>query len=77
MYTTESVLASLEDRVLKVGDPVSPMGPILNQWVEEGREVTYFQLRGLVHRLSQSRRFTHALQVISPSTFSYKKIMDF
>ncbi|ESW21850.1 hypothetical protein PHAVU_005G104300 [Phaseolus vulgaris] len=64
MYTTESVLASLENRVMKVGDPVSPVSSILNQWVEEGREVTYFQLHGLVHRLSQSRRFSHALEVM-------------
>ncbi|RDX65728.1 Pentatricopeptide repeat-containing protein, mitochondrial, partial [Mucuna pruriens] len=62
MYTTESV-ASLEDRVLKIGDPVSPMGPILKQWVEEGREISQPQLQHIVSRLSQSRRFTHALQV--------------
>ncbi|TKY48858.1 Pentatricopeptide repeat-containing protein mitochondrial [Spatholobus suberectus] len=62
MCPTESV-ESLENRVLKIGDPVSPVGPILNQWVEEGRELNQPQLQDLIFRLSQSRRFTHALQV--------------
>ncbi|XP_014620539.1 pentatricopeptide repeat-containing protein At2g20710, mitochondrial isoform X2 [Glycine max] len=64
MYSTESVVASLENRVFKVGDPVIPVSPILKQWVEEGREVTKLQLENLVYRLTQSRRFTHALQVL-------------
>ncbi|KHN36632.1 Pentatricopeptide repeat-containing protein, mitochondrial [Glycine soja] len=64
MYSTESVVASLENGVFKNGDPLSSVSPILNQWVEEGREVTKLQLEDLAYRLTQSRRFTHALQVL-------------
>ena len=74
MYSTESVVASLENRVFKVGDPVIPVSPILKQWVEEGREVTKLQLENLVYRLTQSRRFTHALQVISHFPFSWTNL---
>ncbi|KAK7401962.1 hypothetical protein VNO78_13868 [Psophocarpus tetragonolobus] len=56
---TKRVVESIENRVVKVGDPVSVV-PILKQWVEEGREVD----QDLAHRLSQSRRYTHALQVL-------------
>ncbi|RZB83524.1 Pentatricopeptide repeat-containing protein, mitochondrial [Glycine soja] len=66
MYSTESVVASLENGVFKNGDPLSSVSPILNQWVEEGREVTKLQLEDLAYRLTQSRRFTHALQDLHP-----------
>ncbi|XP_014491705.1 pentatricopeptide repeat-containing protein At2g20710, mitochondrial [Vigna radiata var. radiata] len=64
MHSTTSVLESLQNRVLKVWDPMSPVVPVLDQWVEEGREVTEFQFRDLVRCLSQFRRFTQALQVM-------------
>lgn len=54
---------TLESRVLKYGNPSSAVRPILNQWVEEGGELTQPQLHNLVFLLSQSLRFSHALEV--------------
>ncbi|XP_014491744.1 uncharacterized protein LOC106754256 [Vigna radiata var. radiata] len=62
MHSTTSVLDSLQNRVLKVSDPMIPVGPILDQWVKEGREVTEFQFRDLVRRLHQFCRCTHSRQ---------------
>ncbi|KAK7290904.1 hypothetical protein RIF29_05677 [Crotalaria pallida] len=70
-YSTQALVSSsspfssvLENRILKSGDPRTSMIPILNQWVEEeSRYITHSELQNLIMRLSQFRRFTHALQV--------------
>ncbi|XP_057455494.1 pentatricopeptide repeat-containing protein At2g20710, mitochondrial-like [Lotus japonicus] len=64
-YSTEAPVdfSALETRVLKSGDPRTPMAPILNQWVEGGGDITQIQLQRLITRLAYFRRFTHALQV--------------
>lgn len=60
----------LENRILGSGDPITSMAPILNQWVEEGRDVTHPVLKRLIIRLSHYHRFEHALQVTNQLTFS-------
>jgi hypothetical protein len=67
MYTTETSIgfSALENRILKNGDPKTSITPILNQWVEQGREVTQPVLHRIVTRLANYRRFSHALQVKS------------
>ncbi|XP_061357668.1 pentatricopeptide repeat-containing protein At2g20710, mitochondrial-like [Gastrolobium bilobum] len=66
LYSTEAVVSSppaLEKRILESGNPKISMVPILNQWVEEGKDVTQPQLQRIITQLSNFRRFTHALQV--------------
>ncbi|GAU27160.1 hypothetical protein TSUD_104690 [Trifolium subterraneum] len=65
MYNTETSIgfSALENRILKNGDPRTSMTPILNQWVEQGREVTQPVLQRIITRLANYRRFSHALQV--------------
>ncbi|KAK7272369.1 hypothetical protein RJT34_28910 [Clitoria ternatea] len=62
LYSTEASL-SLENQLLRIVDPRTSIVPILNQWVEEGRDVTQSVLTRLVIRLSRIHRFSHALQV--------------
>ncbi|WVZ01108.1 hypothetical protein V8G54_027177 [Vigna mungo] len=71
MHSTISVLDSLQNRVLKVSNPMIPVDPILDQWVEEGREVTEFQFRDLVRLLWQFRRLTHSRQVMEWTRRNY------
>ncbi|WJX69256.1 hypothetical protein P8452_53528 [Trifolium repens] len=65
MYTTETSIgfSALENRIFKNGDPRTSITPILNQWVEQGREVTQPVLHRIITRLANYRRFSHALQV--------------
>ncbi|XP_045800707.1 pentatricopeptide repeat-containing protein At2g20710, mitochondrial-like [Trifolium pratense] len=65
MYTTKTSIgfSALENRILKNGDPRTSMTPILNQWVEQGKEVTRPVLHRIITRLANYRRFSHALQV--------------
>lgn len=64
MYSTPPIgFTELEKRILKNGNPKSSMLPILNQWVEQGGDVIEPVLKRIIARLSNSRRFSHALQV--------------
>lgn len=65
MYSTETPISfsALENRILKSGDPRTSMAPILNQWIEQGRQVTQPVLKRIINRLANYGRFTHALQV--------------
>ncbi|CAI8592610.1 unnamed protein product [Vicia faba] len=65
MYTTETRIgfSALENRILKSGDPKTSMVPILNQWIEQGRDVPQPVLKRIITRLANYRRYTHALQV--------------
>lgn len=67
LYSTETQpqrnFSALETHILRSGSPQSSMVPILNQWIEEGRDVTRPVLTRIISRLTDHRRFTHALQV--------------
>ncbi|XP_057455675.1 pentatricopeptide repeat-containing protein At2g20710, mitochondrial-like [Lotus japonicus] len=54
---------SLFLRISRSGDPKTPMTPLLNQWVEQGRLVTQAELRFFIKQLRSYRRFSHALQI--------------
>jgi len=72
MYSTPPIgFTELEKRILKNGNPNTSMLPILNQWVEQGGDVIEPVLKRIIARLSNSRRFSHALQVYPSNTQSF------
>ncbi|KAJ0088203.1 hypothetical protein Patl1_32848 [Pistacia atlantica] len=52
-------------RITPLGDPAVSIVPLLDQWVQEGRTVEKEQLQLFIKELRSSRRFTHALQVLT------------
>ncbi|XP_023531849.1 pentatricopeptide repeat-containing protein At2g20710, mitochondrial-like [Cucurbita pepo subsp. pepo] len=54
---------SLYLRVSQAGDPRISIVSVLDQWVEEGREVKQSDLQKLIKQLRRFRRFNHALQL--------------
>ncbi|KAH7533328.1 pentatricopeptide repeat-containing protein At2g20710, mitochondrial [Ziziphus jujuba] len=68
-YSTEALSSSsppvdsLYDRISRIGNPRVSIVPVLNQWVEQGRDVKQAQLQKIIRQLRKYRRFTHALQI--------------
>ncbi|XP_027347449.1 pentatricopeptide repeat-containing protein At2g20710, mitochondrial-like [Abrus precatorius] len=62
-HSSSTPIDSLFLRISKAEDPTMPMAPILDQWVEEGRDIKHSQLQFFVNQLRRYRRFNHALQV--------------
>ncbi|KAJ1389744.1 Tetratricopeptide-like helical domain superfamily [Sesbania bispinosa] len=54
---------SLFFRISRARDPNVTMTRLLDQWVEEGRDIKHSELQFLVKQLRTYRRFNHALQV--------------
>ncbi|KAK7312799.1 hypothetical protein VNO77_36942 [Canavalia gladiata] len=54
---------SLLLRIWRAGHPSILMAPILNRWLEEGRDIRHSELQVLVNHLRAYRCFNHALQV--------------
>ncbi|KAF4356455.1 hypothetical protein G4B88_027640 [Cannabis sativa] len=68
-YSTEAISSSspltnsLYHRISRLGDPKISMIPVLEQWVEEGRDVRQSELQKIIKQLRKYRRYTQALQV--------------
>ncbi|KAL5715535.1 hypothetical protein ACHQM5_017342 [Ranunculus cassubicifolius] len=54
---------NLQSRIIPAGEPWVSMVPILNQWVEEGNNVTKGDIVSIIKRLRGFKRFKHALQI--------------
>lgn len=67
-YSTSSVTGIRDDdslyrRLSPVGDWSESMVPILNQWVQEGRDVNKPALQLIIKQLRRYKRYKHALEV--------------
>ncbi|KAJ1389745.1 Tetratricopeptide-like helical domain superfamily [Sesbania bispinosa] len=54
---------SLLLRMSRAGDPNISVTPLLDQWVQEGRDIKHSELQFFVKQLKANRRFHHALEV--------------
>ncbi|KAK2968492.1 hypothetical protein RJ640_030103 [Escallonia rubra] len=54
---------SLYRRISLVGAPTDSVVPILDQWVQEGRNVDKRRLRDMIRELKFYRRYKHALEI--------------
>ncbi|KAE9457639.1 hypothetical protein C3L33_10459, partial [Rhododendron williamsianum] len=68
LYSTQTLTSrnpkdSLFNRISVAGDPRVSMLPILDQWVERGRNVDLYEIKALIKHLREYKRFNHALQV--------------
>ncbi|CAL5356917.1 unnamed protein product [Camellia sinensis] len=54
---------SLYRRILPLGQPTVSIVPVLDRWIEEGRNVSKEQLQHIVKELRRYSRFRHALEV--------------
>ncbi|XP_041004009.1 pentatricopeptide repeat-containing protein At2g20710, mitochondrial-like [Juglans microcarpa x Juglans regia] len=68
-YHTETIprsapqIDSLYLRILQAGDPRVPIVRVIDQWLEEGRDVQNSELHILIKQFRKCRRFKHALQI--------------
>ncbi|KAM0960453.1 hypothetical protein ACFX2I_025394 [Malus domestica] len=53
----------LHVRISQAGNPRVSIVPILNQWVEEGRDVKKWELQSFIKLFRKHRRYSHALQI--------------
>ncbi|KAK7257443.1 hypothetical protein RIF29_31432 [Crotalaria pallida] len=60
---TQTTSDSLFLRISRAGDPNIPVTSVLNQWIQEGRDVVHSDLKFFIKQLRSYRRFSHALQV--------------
>ncbi|KAI8551689.1 hypothetical protein RHMOL_Rhmol06G0205700 [Rhododendron molle] len=68
LYSTQTLTSrnskdSLFNRISVAGDPRVSMLPILDQWVERGRNVDLYEIKALIKHLREYKRFNHALQL--------------
>ncbi|PON32427.1 Pentatricopeptide repeat [Parasponia andersonii] len=67
-YSSEALTSSspppdtLYRRISRLGNPKISMTPVLNQWVEQGKDVNASELHKIIKQLRKYRRFTQALQ---------------
>ncbi|CAB4277541.1 unnamed protein product [Prunus armeniaca] len=54
---------NLFSRISPLGDPFLSVVPVLDQWVQEGGKVNYFELQRIVRDLRARKRYRHALDV--------------
>ncbi|BBG99497.1 Tetratricopeptide repeat-like superfamily protein [Prunus dulcis] len=68
-YSTEALAScsppfeTLYHRISRAGNPRVSIVPVLDQWVEEGRDVNKSELQSFVKMLRKYRRYSHALQI--------------
>jgi len=48
-----------------VEDPMVPVIPVIEKWVQEGQVVTNSDLKHFIRKLRKIHRFSHALQSLS------------
>ncbi|CAB4303866.1 unnamed protein product [Prunus armeniaca] len=68
-YSTEALAScsppfeTLYHRISRAGNPRVSIVPVLDQWIEEGRDVNKSELQSFVKMLRKYRRYSHALQI--------------
>ncbi|CAN1774968.1 Pentatricopeptide repeat-containing protein At4g21705, mitochondrial [Linum perenne] len=55
--------SELFSRISPLGDPATSLAPLLDQWVEEGKQIKYFDLQRIVRQLRSCKRYSQALEV--------------
>ncbi|KAB1209997.1 hypothetical protein CJ030_MR6G023546 [Morella rubra] len=50
-------------RISRAGDPRFPIVRVIDQWLEEGRDISNADLQRIIKQLRRHRRHTHALQI--------------
>lgn len=63
LHSSSTQTDSLFTRISRAGDPIIPMTPILNQWIQEGRDIKQSELQFFIKKLRSYRRFNQALQI--------------
>ncbi|TQD78659.1 hypothetical protein C1H46_035764 [Malus baccata] len=61
-------------RISRAGNPRVSVAPILNQWVEEGRDVKKWELQSFIKLFRKYRRYSHALQILLNSYAAISEI---
>lgn len=62
---------SLYSRVSRAGDPKVSIIRVIDQWLEEGRQVQQSDLLMMIKQLRKFRRYSQALQVSFPSNLNF------
>lgn len=74
-YSTEALAScsppfeTLYHRISRAGNPRISIVPVLDQWIEEGRDVNKSELQSFIKMLRKYRRYSHALQVRRNNNF--------
>lgn len=63
LHSTSTPTDTLYHRISRAGDPIIPMTPILDQWIQEGRDINHSELQFFIKQLRTRRRFKQALQI--------------
>ncbi|KAK2379784.1 Tetratricopeptide repeat (TPR) superfamily protein [Trifolium repens] len=63
LHSSSTQADSLFLRISRAGDPNIPMTSILNQWIQEGKDVKHSDLQFFIKQLRTHRRFNQALQI--------------
>lgn len=66
---TTAISHSLKRRISMVEDPMVPIIPVIEKWIQEGQVVINSDLKHFIRKLRKIHRFSHALQV--PLTFIF------
>jgi len=62
---------SLYSRVSRAGDPKVSIIRVIDQWLEEGRQVQQSDILMMIKQLRKFRRYSQALQVSFPSNLNF------
>ncbi|XAR68353.1 hypothetical protein NMG60_11003449 [Bertholletia excelsa] len=62
-YTGWHPRNNLYSRISPLGNPNLSVIPVLDQWVQEGKNVRIFELRRIIRDLRGRRRYSHALEI--------------
>ncbi|KAJ6758091.1 hypothetical protein OIU74_027222 [Salix koriyanagi] len=60
---TTAISHSLKRRISMVEDPMVPIIPVIEKWIQEGQVVINSDLKHLIRKLRKIHRFSHALQI--------------
>lgn len=60
---------SLYTRVVLVSNPKVSVVPVLEKWINEGKQVSKADLQWMVKQMRNFRRYAHALQVRTLTSF--------
>ncbi|CAK7349799.1 unnamed protein product [Dovyalis caffra] len=60
---TTTISHSLNHRITMVKDPMVPIIPVIEKWVQEGNVVENRELKHFIRKLRKNHRFSHALQI--------------
>lgn len=66
---------SLYGRISRARNPRISIIPVLNQWVDQGRDLKQAELQKIIRQLRKYRRFSHALQVLFFASSTMEKCL--